>query len=128
MQQIKAKNKTLNTGDKLQKNTFAAPLYATDINGQPLPPIVNMCNECIRLYRRRLMPLKTIYLSPVKYTLFTDWYRRQCVEHQAEAKVMLLTLYGVNIEMMEEHHIIRAKHGTEDFDYDFYEKKIKHDD
>lgn len=91
-----------------------------DLQGNPLPKVVAMVAACVRHYRKFHKPLKTIYLCPVYYMMFTDWCRRKMTEQQADSKVNLYTFDGVEIDQMEEHHVIRSKDGNDTFDYDFY--------
>jgi len=122
-------NKVKNSADKLNaQNNYAPPVHRMDINGKKLPKVVEMCLRCVEFHRAKLMSLKTIYLEPIRYTQFISWAKMQMVEHQADANYNLITLYGVNIEMMGEYHIIKAKHGSDEMDWDYYEKKVKTDD
>jgi hypothetical protein len=59
------------------------------------------------------------------YHQFRDWFRRLCLEMEADLKHDLLTWDGVEIEMMGQHHIVKAKTGSDSFDWDYYidEKK-----
>jgi hypothetical protein len=54
---------------------------------------------------------------------FTDWFRKLCLEHEADLKPAQLTWDGVDIVMMDKNHIQRAAQGSEEFDYDFYPLK-----
>lgn len=104
----------------ISKGGVFTDMRPRDKNGNLLPMEVAMVAKCVAHYRRYMKPLKTIYLCPAYYVKFTDWCRRRMLEQQADCKINLYTFDGVNIDMMDEHHIIRAKDGNDQFDYDFY--------
>jgi len=111
------------TGQKVSK-----PIYnitnPVDKAGNGLPRPLMFVHQLVLHSRQWHQPLKTIYLSPGWYTIVFDWVRRRATEEEAECKVDLLTFDGANIEMMEENHIIRAKNGTDEIDWDYYPTKV----
>lgn len=109
-----AKQSTISKGGVFTDN------HPRDIHGEILPKRVLMVARCVAHYRTYMKPLKTIYLCPAYYVEFTDWARRKMTEQQADSKVGLYTFDGVEIDQMEEHHVIRSKDGNDTFDYDFY--------
>lgn len=108
---------------RAEKSVFTQTGQLYDKLGQPLPKVPNMVGNCVGLHRQHLLPIKTIYLCPVYYHSFRDWFRKLCTEREADLKHELLMWDGVEIEMMGQFHIIKAKTGTEAIDWDYYEQK-----
>lgn len=108
---------------KAKKAIFTQMGLLKDINGNPLPKVANMVGNCVGFHRRKMLPLKTIYLCPAYYHAFRDWFRKLAVEREADLKEQLLTWDGVEIEMMGEFHIIKSNTGNTDMDWDFYTPK-----
>lgn len=126
--EIHNKNENIReSGDKqstISKRTFIDK-NPVDKRGNPLPMVVAMVAKCVAHYRRFMKPLKTIYLCPVYYVQFTDWVRSRCTEEEGDYnKYKMLTFDGVELEMMDKHHVIRAKDGNDSFDYDFYPQTL----
>ena len=112
------------TGNKkAAKPIFTQTGQLKDINGNVLPKVPNMVGNCVGFHRKKMMPLKTIYLCPMYYNQFRDWFRRLAVEREADLKEQLLTWDGVEIEMMGQFHIIKSNTGSDAMDWDFYPTK-----
>jgi hypothetical protein len=114
------------SGNKKQdKPIFTQMGQLKDINGQLLPKVPNMVGNCVAWHRRKMMPLKTIYLCPMYYEVFRTWFKRLCLEREADLQEQLLTWDGVEIVMMGTHHILKSNTGNDMFDWDYYETKKK---
>lgn len=112
------------SGAKRQsKPIFTQTGQLKDVNGKPLPKVPNLVGNCVGWHRKKMLPIKTIYLCPVYYHAFRDWFRKLCLEMEADLKHELLTWDGVEIEMMGQFHIIKSNTGNDQIDWDFYETK-----
>lgn len=107
------------------KAIFTQTGQLKDINGKLLPKVPNLVGNCVGWHRKKMIPLKTIYLCPAYYHNFRDWFRRLALEREADLKEELLTWDGVEIVMMSQHHIIKSNTGSYDIDWDYYETKPK---
>lgn len=108
---------------KAEKAIFVQMPPYKDKHGVSVPKIINMVGGCVAFHRKKMMPLKTVFLCPMYYEQFKDWYRKQAVEREADLKAGLLTWDGVEIEMMGQFHIIKSNTGNDAMDWDFYPTK-----
>ena len=95
-------------------------MYPVDLEGNPLPSEMCMISELIRSCRAWHKPLKCIWLCPAWYNILDSWMRRRAFEQQSDYNWNMLTWDGVEIYVMPKQHIIRAVHGDDRIDWDFY--------
>lgn len=91
-----------------------------DKKGNPLPLSVAMVAKCVAHYRKRMLPLKTIYLYAPYFYEFDCWVRNHATEQEGDSKINMYTFDGVEINLLEKGHVIRSRDGNDRFDYDFY--------
>lgn len=88
-----------------------------DRNGETLPYSVAMVAECVAFYRKRLRPIRTIWLRPTHYREFEYWARQWMKEEEADSKVENYTYDGVYIKEGSELQ-------RDDIVWDFYPTQI----
>ena len=110
-----------------QKSNFKifTDANTVDVNGKKLPSSVQLVANCVAFHRQKQLPIKTIWLCPVHYNIFDYWWRSCALEYEADLGARLLSFDGVEIDLMPKHHVIHAKHGTVDMDWNFYEPERK---
>ncbi len=119
------KNTDRESGAKNSPIKYFTDTRPTDKKGNPLPFAVAMVAKCVAHYRKMLRPLKTIWLCPKYYNEFDYWSRSHMMESEADAKIKLWTLDGVEIELMGRHHILKQKDGDiASIDWDYYPKVL----
>lgn len=116
------KNENINGEEKGSK--YFTDLVPRDKNGNILPGPVAMTAACVAHYRRKLMPIKTIYLKKAHYLQFVDWTKKMLSEEDAEKYVECYTFDGVEIRQMG---ALKAMLSNENMTWDFYPQTIKID-
>lgn len=94
-----------------------------DKQGNQLPMVVAKVAACVAHYRKWHRSLKTIFLCPAYYNQFDYWVRKKALEMESDAKTWnMLTFDGVEIHIMSEFHVVRSREGTDQLDWEFYER------